>query len=101
METIKTASFEYLIGSRRGKSRRGLYVCARRLSYEIEGCSGDFEDCREARLYCHILTFWRGMNMSDDASVKKDVCYTLEVALEKSIIMEEHAFVITCMPSTG
>jgi len=31
--------------------------------------------------------------MSDvDPSVKKDVCYTLEVALEKSIIMEERAF---------
>lgn len=31
--------------------------------------------------------------MSDvDTSVKKDVCYTLEVALEKSIIMEERAF---------
>ena len=31
--------------------------------------------------------------MSDvDESVKKDVCYTLEVALEKSIMMEEKAF---------
>ena len=31
--------------------------------------------------------------MSDvDKSVKKDVCYTLEVALEKSIVMEERAF---------
>ena len=31
--------------------------------------------------------------MSDvDTSVKKDVCYTLEVALEKSIVMEERAF---------
>ena len=31
--------------------------------------------------------------MSDvDSSVKKEVCYTLEVALEKSIIMEEMAF---------
>jgi len=31
--------------------------------------------------------------MSDvDATVKKDVCYTLEVALEKSIMMEEKAF---------
>ena len=31
--------------------------------------------------------------MSDvDAGVKKDVCYTLEVALEKSIVMEERAF---------
>jgi len=31
--------------------------------------------------------------MSDvDESVKKEVCYTLEVALEKSIMMEEKAF---------
>ena len=31
--------------------------------------------------------------MSDvDTSVNKDVCYTLEVALEKSIMMEERAF---------